>query len=72
MGITGGNKMELLKKLEFVCKKIGVKNNKETYMTLLLIGSESLSLDQGASVLNISKNELVLALNHFNIHYASI
>lgn len=64
--------MELLEKLEFVCEKVGVKNNSETHITFLLIGSENLSLDQGASVLNISKNELVLALNHFNIHYASI
>lgn len=65
-------KTELFEKLELMCKKIGVENNTETHMTMLLIGSEKLSLDQGAQALNISKDKLIFALNQFNIHYASI
>lgn len=63
---------DLLTKLDLFCKNRNIKSNMDIYFAILLIGSEKLSVRAAAENLEIEESELILALNKFNIHYASI
>lgn len=65
-------KQELSKKIKSVFMSAGIEDSNEAQMTLLLIGSEKISLTQGAKNLNITTDQLISVLNQFNIHFASI
>ncbi|MCT4662198.1 MAG: hypothetical protein N4A40_10090 [Tissierellales bacterium] len=65
-------KNEMLEELKSYCESKNIKASMDVYLAMLLIGSEKLSVSHAAEILPISENELIGALNKFNIHHASI